>query len=131
VPAAESAQEETGAEGVEEFSADEGDDGAGGAKAWGFDIDRMNAEWAFVLMGSKAVVVREQTTGPIEDRVRVIGLEGFQAKFLNKPTQISGGDGKIKTVTWAYRWLRHTKRRSYDGIEFFPNPEGTAATRAI
>jgi hypothetical protein len=125
--ATDSSQEETGKEGVETLSGDDGD-GDIGARQWGFDVDRMNAEWAFVLMGSKAVVVREQVTGPIEDRVRVISLDAFAAKFLNKPTQILGSDGKIKTVTWAYRWLRHSKRRSFDGIEFWPNPDGAEAT---
>ncbi|MBN9028103.1 MAG: hypothetical protein J0H20_21575 [Rhizobiales bacterium] len=130
---------ETGTEGVEADSANEpeapaddedtGSDDAG-PKDWGFDIDRMNREWAFVLMGSKAVVVREQDVGPIEDRVRVVGLDGFSAKFMNKPTQMPAADGKIKTVTWAYRWLRHSKRRSYDGIEFFPNPDGATSTPA-
>lgn len=124
-------QEETGLEGGEEPDAiepeDDGGDENAGPKDWGFDIDRMNAEWAFVLMGSKAVVVREQTVGPIEDRVRVIGLDAFGAKFLNKPTQIMSG-GKIKTTTFAKRWISHSKRRSFDGIEFFPNPDGAEAT---
>ncbi|WP_336800816.1 primase-helicase family protein [Kaistia sp. MMO-174] len=128
---------ETGTEGVEANSANEpeapADDDGGtddvGPKDWGFDIDRMNREWAFVLMGSKAVVVREQDVGPIEDRVRVVGLDGFRALFMNKPTQILNiADGKIKTVTWGDRWLRHSKRRSFNGIEFFPNPDGAEST---
>lgn len=121
---------ETGTEGIDSLSENEpeADSDDVGAKEWGFDIDRMNREWAFVLMGSKAVVVREQDVGPIEDRVRVVGLDGFSAKFMNRPTQITGGDGKIKTVTWAFRWLRHAKRRSFDGIEFFPNPDGAPST---
>lgn len=130
-PLGDPSQEETGLEGGEEPDAiepeEDGGDEKAGPKDWGFDIDRMNAEWAFVLMGSKAVVVREQTVGPIEDRVRVIGLDAFGAKFLNKPTQIMSG-GKIKTTTWAKRWISHSKRRSFDGIEFFPNPDGAEAT---
>lgn len=117
---------ETGPEGVKSPQ----DDGGGPSepKAWGYDVDRMNDEWAFVLMGSKAVVVREQTAGPIEDRVRVLSLDAFNAKFLNCPTQIQGADGKVKVVTWANRWLRDRNRRSFDGIEFWPNPDGVPPT---
>jgi hypothetical protein len=116
---------ETGQKGGE--SPDEGG-GPAGPQAWGYDCDEMNEEWAFVLMGSKAVVVREQVTGPIEDRVRVLSLDAFNAKFLNRPTQIRGADGKVKVVTWANRWLRDRRRRSFDGIEFWPNPDGAPGT---
>ncbi|MCX5513435.1 hypothetical protein C3941_23700 [Kaistia algarum] len=96
-------------------------------KDWGFSIDRMNEEWAFVLMGSKAMIIREQATGPIEDRVRVLSIDAFRAFFSNRPTQI-GTIEKITTTTWAKRWLAHRKRRTFDGIEFFPNPDGAPAT---
>ncbi|MBL7405427.1 hypothetical protein INQ30_24090, partial [Escherichia coli] len=62
-------------------------------RAWGFDVPRMNREWALVLMGSKAVIVHEQSTGPIEDRVRVLTLDAFRAWFLNTRTEYIGPDG--------------------------------------
>lgn len=96
-------------------------------KDWGFDIDRLNAEWAFVLMGSKAMIIREQTSGPIEDRVRVLSIDAFRALFSNRPTQVGTAE-KITTTTYAKRWLAHRRRRTFDGIEFFPNPDGAEAT---
>ncbi|KOX49876.1 hypothetical protein ADL19_19625 [Streptomyces purpurogeneiscleroticus] len=92
-------------------------------RAWGFDVPRMNREWALVLMGSKAVIVHEQSTGPIEDRVRVLTLDAFRAWFLNTRTEYIGPDGKIKAVTWATAWLQSRKRRQYRGIEFKPDPD--------
>lgn len=116
---------DTGAEGVNADSA--GGEG-GGPQAWGYDVDRINDEWALVLMGSKAVVVREQAVGPIEDRLRILSVEAFNYKLLNRPTQIAGADGKVKTVSFAQRWLRDRHRRTFDGIEFFPNPDGAGHT---
>lgn len=98
------------------------------AAAWGYDTVAMNREWALVLMGSKAVIVREQAKAPVEDRVRVLSLDAFRAKYMNKPTQQIGGDGKVKSVTWADRWLRDRDRRSFDGIEFHPDPENEPGT---
>ncbi|SHF01881.1 hypothetical protein SAMN02745157_1451 [Kaistia soli DSM 19436] len=123
--------EETGFEGVEALDEIQPEEGDGGKptepQAWGFDIDWMNDNFALVLMGSKAVVIREQNVGPIEDRVRILSIDAFREKFLNKRTQIMSGD-KVKTVTWADRWRTHTKRRTFDGIEFFPNPDGALST---
>lgn len=124
-------QEETGLEGGEEADEAAGDHEPQPAQTepedWGFDIDEMNREWALVLMGSKAVVMREQTVGPIEDRVRVLTVEAFGHLFSNRPTQIRTARG-IKVTTWAKRWMNHRKRRTFHGIEFFPNPDGAEAT---
>lgn len=106
----------------------EEDAGTVQAASWGYDVGKLNREWALVLMGSKAVMVREQPKAPLEDRVRVLGLDAFRAKYLNRVTQVLGGDGKLKTITWADRWLRDRERRSFDGIEFHPDPEDAPGT---
>ena len=90
----------------------------------GFDMDAMNAEWAVVLMGSKAVILREQPTAPIEDRTRIISLDAFRAWHLNRFTQRRDKDGDIKVMTHATAWLHHKKRRQYAGIEFVPGEGG-------
>ena len=99
-------------------------------KVRGYDVPKLNREWALVLMGSKAVIIHEQDNGPIEDRVRVLTVDAFRAWFLNRYTQYVGADGKIKEVTWADRWLRERNRRQYRGIEFRPSPEPEAPTKA-
>src|SRR5437899_10398166 len=54
------------------------------AQSWGFDVERINREHALLLMGSKAVVVNEQTDGPIKDRVRFFSREAFNAWLANR-----------------------------------------------
>jgi len=93
-----------------------------------FSVRRMNESYALVLMGSKAVVVREQRDGPIEDRLKVLSIESFRAWFANRFTTIRDKDGKEKVVTWATAWLCSRERRQYKGIEFFPNPDGAKST---
>lgn len=98
------------------------------AQEWGFDIENMNRQFALVLMGSKAVMVRELREAKSEDRVRILTIDAFRSFFGNKFTQVAGTDGKIRTLTWAERWLRHHARRQYDGIEFHPDPANAGGT---
>lgn len=56
-------------------------------------------------MGSRALVVKDETVGPIENRVRFMTVEAFQHWLRNRPTEILGSDGKIKTITWASAWM--------------------------
>ena len=55
-------------------------------RAFGFDVKRLNEEFALVLMGSKAVVFLEQPAAPIEDQKRVLTVEAFSAWFANRIT---------------------------------------------
>ena len=98
------------------------------AEDWGFDVDAMNREFGLVLIGSKAVIIREMPRAKVEDRVRILSIEAFRAYFANMFTQVTGVDGKIKTVTWADRWMRDRRRRQFDGIEFHPDRENTGGT---
>lgn len=93
----------------------------------GYSVEVMNREYALVLMGSKAVVVREQNVGPIEDRLRVLTLDAFRAKFLNRKFEVMI-DGKRRSITYANAWLSDLRRRDYDGIEFRPDPGEAAGT---
>jgi hypothetical protein len=97
-------------------------------RAWGYDEDDLNQQFAFVLMGSKAVIFFEQPDAVIEDQRRILSLEAFSAWFLNKSTEVRAADGEIKVVTWARRWLQSPKRRSYYGVEFYPDPTDRSGT---
>ncbi len=94
---------------------------------WGYSVKKLNEEWALVLVGSKAVMVRERPDAPVEERVRIVQLEAFRALYANKFTQILS-DGKVQTVTWAKRWMCDKDRRQYDGIEFHPSPDDDGGT---
>jgi hypothetical protein len=97
-------------------------------RAWGFDVEELNRSYALAIWGGKAVVVNEQPIGPVNDRVRVMSFESMSSWFANKHTEVVASDGKIRLVTWAKAWHSHPDRRSYDGVEFFPNPDGAKGT---
>jgi len=100
-------------------------------------VGRMNREWAFVLMGSRAVIMREQADAPIEDRTRVLSLEAFKAYFKNVrwrvKTRVKNDEGDWvegwKTVNAATFWLASPLRRTYDGIEFWPDRDHAPGTK--
>jgi hypothetical protein len=85
-------------------------------------------EYALAIWGGKAVVVNEQPHGPVNDRVRVMSFESMNSWFANRHTEIVGSDGKIRPVTRAKAWHSHPDRRQYDGVEFWPNPDGAKGT---
>lgn len=100
-----------------------GGGGSGGTvRLNGYSIERMNAEWALVLIGDRAVIVREQSTGPIEDRVRILTLDAFKVWLGNKHIETTDEDGKVTKISWAAAWLASPDRRQYAGIEFQPDP---------
>ncbi|MGQ4273423.1 primase-helicase family protein [Terrihabitans sp. B22-R8] len=91
-------------------------------RAFGFSVDDMNTEWALVLWGAKAVMIRERPDAPVEDRIRVLSVDAFKQWFSNRFTEHVDKDGKIKATSWADAWLKNRKRRQYSGIEFVPDP---------
>lgn len=118
-------------------AAPEGEQGGAGAavdapnaspRSWGFDVGELNRSYALAIWGGKALVVNEQPHGPLNDRVRLMSFESMNSWFANRQTEVVGSDGKIKSVTWAKAWHQHPDRRQYDGVEFFPNPDGAAST---
>lgn len=99
-------------------------------------IAQMNREFAFVLVGSRAVVMREQPNAPVEDRLRILSLEAFKAYHQNKGSIVrqrkQQEDGSWREVSsfrkHAPYWLASKRRRTYDGVEFFPDPHNGEGT---
>jgi hypothetical protein len=117
---------------------DSGDGAGDGGGDGGQDdpIAELNREYALVLLGSRAVVMREMPEAPIEDRTRVISIEAFKAYFANRGSvvrksrrQADGSWMEVATyVKLAPYGLSARSRRTYDGIEFFPDPQNAAGT---
>jgi hypothetical protein len=91
-------------------------------RAWGYDIEDLNRQFSLVLLGSKAVVMMDQPDAPVDDQQRILNLESFHAWHANKFTEVMV-QGEIKVTTWSKAWLISSKRRSYKGVEFFPDPK--------
>ncbi|GEP09845.1 primase-helicase family protein [Methylobacterium gnaphalii] len=98
--------------------------------AGGYSLDLMNDEFAFLLVGSKAVVIREKADAPVDQRIRFLTLEAFRQWSLNLFTEAWDPEAKdVKKMSWAKRWLGDRQRRQYDGVEFHPdrNPDPSQA----
>lgn len=98
-------------------------------------VAEMNGTWAFVLVGSNAVVIHERRDGPIQDRTRVISLAAFRAYHLNREVRYwvwkTDDDTGERVRVWravkaAPLWLGSPERRTYMGVEFHPDPRNAA-----
>lgn len=93
-----------------------------------FDVETINEEFAVVLSGGSAMIVRERWDAPVEDRLRFLRIDAFKTLFQNRYKTVKGPDGKEKEITWATAWLGHGKRRQFDGLEFYPDPSNEGGT---
>jgi hypothetical protein len=74
-------------------------------------IAEINSEYALVLAGNKAAVMKfEDNT-----RFRLLQVGAFRQWFANQLVMIGKEAGSL-----GDHWLRHTERRQYGGIEFAP-----------
>ena len=113
---------------VESDPADDGELRPEGPRKLGFSVKKMNKQFALVLLGSKAVIFREKPDAPLDDQQRILALEAFHAWFSNRFTEIVDASGKIKAISWAAAWLRDRQRRSFEGVEFYPDPANAVGT---
>src|SRR5262245_50283990 len=100
-----------------------GEAGALPAPGADYDVEKINRDHSLVLMGAHALVVKEQAAGPMEDRLRFITVTAFETMLRNTSASVFDGK-KMREMTHATRWLADPERRSYNGIEFLPNPDG-------
>jgi hypothetical protein len=101
----------------------------------GFDpIEALNAEFSLVSLGTGMRVFREQPSKPIENRQRILTVQAFSILLANRFVKVRvrrrQEDGSYKWTT-SYKkaadyWLQHKDRRTFDGVEFWPNPDGVA-----
>lgn len=89
-----------------------------------FDMDWMNGRYAFVLVGGTGIVVSLLPNAEERDRVRFIKESGFKALFGNRFVTRNGADGKPKVVSWGEAYWTSPKRRTYEGLTFWPDPVG-------
>jgi hypothetical protein len=85
-----------------------------------YDLDWLNENYAFVIVGTVGLVMRENQAGTLEDRLQFLKVATFKDLLRNRPTEVTVG-GKSKVITWADRWLADPGRRTYEGIQFHPD----------
>lgn len=84
-----------------------------------YDVDALNREFAFVVVGSAGLVMREDPAGAIEDRLQFLKVATFKDLLRNRLTEVTVGANQ-RVISWADRWLADPGRRTYLGIEFHP-----------
>lgn len=99
-------------------------------------IDEMNREWAMVLTGTRAVILRELDRTDIDpyQRICLLSIEAFRqylqnrsVSWLEETKDSATGDIVTRQINRnaATFWLKHSRRRTFDGLCFFPNPDGS------
>ncbi len=92
-------------------------------------VDRLNRNHAFILVGAQARIIIEDSSGPKEERLRFVTYDSFRKRHaalsVSQTKREQKEDGSWHTVTRKRElvplWLRHPRRRTFDGIEFFPD----------
>ena len=82
----------------------------------GNPIDRMNKEFAMVLVGGKHQILQETTNHKKQFEMKLINEEAFHRIYNKEIHQLGNG----KTMTLSKFWVGHEKRRTYKGIVFYP-----------
>ena len=75
-------------------------------------IDEINKHHALVLAGDKAAVMKMES----ETKFRLLKVAAFKQWYANQRVVV--GDN---TVAVGDHWLRHPRRRQFEGIEFAPS----------
>jgi hypothetical protein len=84
-------------------------------------IEEMNKRHAFVQLGGKPAILREDSNGK---RYEILSYEFFNKAFMNQ-TMLNNA-GRPESISSI--WMKHPKRRQYlEGVKFAPNqtlPDG-------
>ena len=94
------------------------------------ELGRLNDRYFVLSEGGKVWVGEWRADHTFETRREVLDrftFADFRKLYLNRSIDIPKGDGESKRINLAEWWLRHPKRRQYDGVVFAPSggaPEG-------
>lgn len=87
-----------------------------------YDVAKINEQFAVVLIGSRAVVLKETPNGSPAERYQFLSRDALLTWLGNR--FVIGEDGR--PWTWGRRWLADKERRQYEGLEFEPAGDGRA-----
>jgi hypothetical protein len=93
-----------------------------------FDGEGMNKQFALVPLGSRVVIFWERPHARVEERKKFLSIEAFDAYHSNIFCERRLADGKVKVVAIGRAWRQWSGRRTYEGVEFFPDPHNMPGT---
>ncbi|MEM1046468.1 MAG: primase-helicase family protein [Pseudomonadota bacterium] len=90
--------------------------------------DRQNGDWfeyfndryAVVKMGGKAVILCEDDTADLHERVSFMTIQGFTDFYSNWIDYSEGPKGGLVAIPKTKLWMRDPARRTFAGLEFAP-----------
>ena len=85
-------------------------------------IEELNRNHALVLVGPKALVLRETTGCRGQHEIQFLSMADMRTYFANFRVPI-GADGNKKMAQVADLWLKSAHRRTYAGVTFAPNEQ--------
>jgi hypothetical protein len=93
-------------------------------------IDELNADHAFTVIASKAVIVRENVLIDSDSEpLTMMNERAFTLKYGTRYVTVKDGDKldkdgnpKTKTKGIGAFWLGHPRRRTVEGVGFYPHP---------
>ena len=87
-----------------------------------FSVEEINNEFALVLMGKDAVVMRYNLDKVLEDSSRILSISAFQTWLGNRFVTEMTANGRERKTSFANYWLSHPQRLQYEGVHFYPDP---------
>ena len=89
------------------------------------DLVRMNQQYAVVKVGGKTRVASLEESDAYPGSLMTVysTIGDFKAFHANKRKEIICGNGEPKYVGIGEWWIKHPKRRQYDGIVYAPGGE--------
>jgi hypothetical protein len=87
-------------------------------------IARLNARYFVAPAGGKALIFKEGTD-PLDGRetLQAMTTADFKTLFANDLIDSVNAQGKHTPISVAEAWLKHPKRRQYEGVRLAPNRE--------
>lgn len=87
-----------------------------------YSPDDLNREWAVVLVGQQAVMLRHRPDRPPRERVQIVSVRAFETWTANRVVLVEDKKkrGEFKEVPMSRLWLRDPNRRQFEGLTFAP-----------
>jgi hypothetical protein len=88
-------------------------------------IKELNAEHAVVKLNGMTVIMNN-VIDPIFDRpaVNFSSAKDLHLYYCNQLYNVPAGNGKTTAISISNIWLKHPKRRQYEGVTFDPSSDG-------
>lgn len=87
-------------------------------------VEEINRQHALILIGDKAVILKESTSPEGRPTFNIIGIGAFNHWYANRFVPQKNSE---KMISLARYWLSHPQRRQYEGIVFAPGREVAGA----